>query len=238
MRFLRMVHEEIRGRSALIIRWASATRSTRIIPTGWASPRRSTVANMLEREGLVDFFNCIFGRFDTRLNLLVYNIPDMTAASAPWLRQVGAFKAETDLPVFHAAKIADVATARFAVDAGLVDMVGMTRAHMADPQIVNKLRGRQGGADPPLRRRLALSLPAGALHPQSGDGPRDLAAAGDRALAAGRAQGRGRRWRPGGAGGGAGAGRARVIGSCCSRRRIVWVASCVLAAPGPVCAAT
>lgn len=47
---------------------------------------------------MVDFFNCIFGRFDTRLNLLVYNIPDMTAAAAPWLHQVGTFKAQTDLP--------------------------------------------------------------------------------------------------------------------------------------------
>jgi len=94
---------------------------------------------VLEREGLVDFFNCIFGRFDTRFNLLLYNIPDITSISAPWLQKVGAFRAETDLPVFHAAKISDLATARFAVSEGLLDMVGMTRAHMADPHIVNKL---------------------------------------------------------------------------------------------------
>src|SRR3546814_5026112 len=34
---------------------------------------------------------------------------------------------------------ADVATARHAVAEGKLDMVGMTRAHLADPHIVNKI---------------------------------------------------------------------------------------------------
>ena len=38
----------------------------------------------------------------------------------------------------------DVATARHAISAGLLDMVGMTRAHMADPHIVRKvMEGRE-----------------------------------------------------------------------------------------------
>ncbi len=132
---------------------------------GLSFAEAAAVANGLEQEGLVDFFNCIFGRFDTRLNLLVYNIPDMTAASAPWLHQVGAFKAQTDLPVFHAAKIADVATARYAVDAGLVDMVGMTRAHMADPQMVNKLRsGREQEIRPCVGASHCLYRPVHCIH--------------------------------------------------------------------------
>lgn len=140
MRFLRMVYEEIRSQVGADYPLGIRYTIDEDHAEGLSFAEAVTVANMLEREGLVDFFNCIFGRFDTRLNLLFYNIPDMMAASAPWLRQVGTFKTQTDLPVFHAAKIADVATARYAVDAGLVDMVGMTRAHMADPQIVNKLR--------------------------------------------------------------------------------------------------
>ena len=47
------------------------------------------------------------------------------------------------MPVFHAARIADVATARYAIAEGLVDMVGMMRAHMADPHIVRKLEAGQ-----------------------------------------------------------------------------------------------
>ncbi|TKT74582.1 FAD-dependent oxidoreductase [Aquamicrobium sp. LC103] len=101
-------------------------------------------AELFEREGHVDFFNCIFGRLDTELALLTFNIPSMAQPLAPFLKPVGLFKQHTRLPVFHAAKIADLSTARFAVAEGLVDMVGMTRAHIADPQIVNKLmRGEE-----------------------------------------------------------------------------------------------
>lgn len=48
-------------------------------------------------------------------------------------------RAATSFPIFHAAKIQDVATARHAIAAGKVDMVGMTRAHMTDPHIVRKI---------------------------------------------------------------------------------------------------
>src|SRR5690606_1910799 len=40
-------------------------------------------------------------------------------------------------------RIQDVATARHAVSSGLLDMVGMTRAHIADPHIVRKLMSGQ-----------------------------------------------------------------------------------------------
>jgi len=48
------------------------------------------------------------------------------------------------VPIFHAAKIQDVNTARHAIASGKLDMVGMTRAHMADPHIMRKiLEGRE-----------------------------------------------------------------------------------------------
>ena len=48
------------------------------------------------------------------------------------------------MPTFHAARIPDVATARHAIATGQLDMVGMTRAHMADPHIVRKIiEGRE-----------------------------------------------------------------------------------------------
>jgi 2,4-dienoyl-CoA reductase-like NADH-dependent reductase (Old Yellow Enzyme family)/thioredoxin reductase len=165
MRFLRMVYEEIRTQVGADYPLGIRYTIDEDHAEGLSFAEAVEVANMLEREGLVDFFNCIFGRFDTRLNLLVYNIPDMTAPSAPWLHQVGAFKAETSLPVWHAAKIADVATARYAVDAGLVDMVGMTRAHMADPQIVNKLRaGREERIRPCVGASHCLYRPVHCIH--------------------------------------------------------------------------
>jgi 2,4-dienoyl-CoA reductase-like NADH-dependent reductase (Old Yellow Enzyme family) len=165
MRFLRMVYEEIRTQVGADYPLGIRFTIDEDHAEGLSFAEAVEVANLLEREGLVDFFNCIFGRFDTRLNLLVYNIPDMTAPSAPWLHQVGAFKVETGLPVWHAAKIADVATARYAVNAGLVDMVGMTRAHMADPQIVNKLRaGREERIRPCVGASHCLYRPVHCIH--------------------------------------------------------------------------
>jgi NADPH-dependent 2,4-dienoyl-CoA reductase/sulfur reductase-like enzyme len=56
-----------------------------------------------------------------------------------YLPVVGRFRQEVDLPVMHASRIADLATARHALREGHVDLVGMVRAHMADPHIVRKL---------------------------------------------------------------------------------------------------
>ena len=47
--------------------------------------------------------------------------------------------------MLHATRITDVASARHAISAGLIDLAGMTRAHIADPHIVAKLhRGDEG----------------------------------------------------------------------------------------------
>lgn len=102
------------------------------------------LARLFEDEGHLDFFNAIFGRMDTDLALAEHNMPGMSQPLTPFLTTVGAFKRETKLPVFHAARIPDVASARHAIASNLLDMVAMTRAHMADPQIVNKLmRGEE-----------------------------------------------------------------------------------------------
>jgi 2,4-dienoyl-CoA reductase-like NADH-dependent reductase (Old Yellow Enzyme family)/thioredoxin reductase len=97
------------------------------------------IGKVFERTGLIDFFNAIYGRMDTELALAVDNMPGMASPLAPWLKRVGEFKREMKLPVFHAARISDIATARYAIREGLLDMVAMTRAHIADPYIVAKL---------------------------------------------------------------------------------------------------
>jgi tRNA-dihydrouridine synthase len=55
-------------------------------------------------------------------------------------------KAATGCVVFHAGRIPDLPTARFAVESGKVDMVAMTRAHLADPHIVAKLKAGRDAA--------------------------------------------------------------------------------------------
>lgn len=88
--------------------------------------------------GLIDFLNVIRGHIDTDPGL-VDVIPIQGMPAAPHLDFAGAIRAETQLPTFHAARVGDIATARHAVEAGKVDMIGMTRAHLADPEIVAKL---------------------------------------------------------------------------------------------------
>jgi len=107
------------------------------------------IAHVFERDGQIDFFNATYGRMDTYRGLAVDNMPGMASPIAPWLVSVGAFRKEVGLPVFHAAKISDIATARYAIREGLLDLVAMTRAHIADPHIVNKLiRGEEGRIRP------------------------------------------------------------------------------------------
>lgn len=101
------------------------------------------MARRFKASGLVDFVNIIKGRIHTDAALTEV-IPVQGMRSAPHLDLAGRIRAEVGLPTFHAARIPDVATARHAVANGLLDMVGMTRAHIADPHIVRKLaEGRE-----------------------------------------------------------------------------------------------
>lgn len=108
-------------------------------PTGMNFDECLEIAKIFERTGHIDFFNAIYGRMDTEIGLAVDNMPGMASGIAPWLKPVGAFKREMKLPVFHAARVADVASARHAIAEGLLDMVAMTRAQIADPHLVSKI---------------------------------------------------------------------------------------------------
>ncbi len=96
------------------------------------------IARRLADSGKVDFLNLIRGHIDTDAALTGV-IPLQGMRSAPHLDFAGEVRVATGVPVFHAARIADVATARHAIAAGKLDMVGMTRAHIADPHIGRKV---------------------------------------------------------------------------------------------------
>ena len=108
-------------------------------PDGYDLKDGIAISNLLKASGLIDFLNVTRGHIDTDPGL-TDNIPVMGMASAPHLEAAGEVRAATNFPVFHATRIQDVATARHAVASGKVDMVGMTRAHLADPHIVRKIR--------------------------------------------------------------------------------------------------
>lgn len=97
------------------------------------------IAKIFQATGMLDFFNAVYGRMDTQIGLAMDNMPGMASPIGPWLEQAAAFKEQIDLPVFHAARITDISTARHAVREGLIDLVGMTRAQIADPHLVEKI---------------------------------------------------------------------------------------------------
>ncbi|MBT7611974.1 MAG: NADH:flavin oxidoreductase, partial [Rhodospirillaceae bacterium] len=138
-RFGLMVHEEIRRRVGDNFIVGMRFVVDEPMDEGLTFDDGVAIARIFEASGLIDFFNAIFGRMDTARGLAMDNMPNMAVPLAPWLEQAGAFKREVSLPVFHAARITDLATARYAIAEGLLDMVAMTRAHIADPHIVRKL---------------------------------------------------------------------------------------------------
>lgn len=106
------------------------------------------ISRRLKASGMVDFLNVVVGHIDTDAGLTDL-IPIQGMPSAPHLDLAGEIRAETKFPTFHAARIADVPTARHAIASGKVDMVGMTRAHVTDPHIVRKIAaGREDDIRP------------------------------------------------------------------------------------------
>ncbi len=101
------------------------------------------ISRRLKDSGHIDFLNVVRGHIDTDAGLTDL-IPIQGMPSAPHLDFAGEIRAATQFPTFHAGRIQDVASARHAIASGKVDMVGMTRAHMADPHLVRKImEGRE-----------------------------------------------------------------------------------------------
>ncbi|MGH7152345.1 MAG: FAD-dependent oxidoreductase [Acetobacteraceae bacterium] len=106
------------------------------------------IARRLRDSALIDFLNIIRGHIDSDA-AIVKVIPILGMRSAPHLDFAGEVRAATGFPVFHAARINDVATARHAIAAGKLDMVGMTRALIADPHLARKVaEGREAEIRP------------------------------------------------------------------------------------------
>ena len=138
------------------------------------APKGSRSASGWRHPGLIDFLNIIRGHIEH---------DDAAGRRHPGHRHAGLARISTSparcgprrkFPVFHAARINDVATARHAIAEGKLDMVGMTRAHIADPHIVRKIaEGREHEIRPCVGATYCLDRiyegDERALHPQSGD---------------------------------------------------------------------
>jgi 2,4-dienoyl-CoA reductase-like NADH-dependent reductase (Old Yellow Enzyme family) len=96
------------------------------------------IAQRLAASGLLDFMNITSSSLATEEGLSKA-IPPSGTPLMPFVSLASSIKQTIDIPVLHATRITDVASARHAIASGLIDLAGMTRAHIADPHIVAKL---------------------------------------------------------------------------------------------------
>ena len=130
------------------------------LPGGLLPQESKEIAQRIAASGLVDFLNLASSSLATEAGL-AKAIPPSGTPTAPYLGLVASIKNTVDVPVLHATRITDVATARHAVAEGFVDLVGMTRGHMADPHLVNKLAA---GQEDRVRACVGASLCINRLH--------------------------------------------------------------------------
>jgi 2,4-dienoyl-CoA reductase-like NADH-dependent reductase (Old Yellow Enzyme family)/pyruvate/2-oxoglutarate dehydrogenase complex dihydrolipoamide dehydrogenase (E3) component len=138
LRFALMVLEEVRRRVGADFVVGMRIPGDEGVRQGLTQTDCIDIAKALAGSGLVDFFSVVHGAGATDREL--------SSIIAPFGRPLGAdlpvaaaIRKEVDLPIFHAGRIADLATARHALQGGYADVIGMTRAHIADPHIVAKL---------------------------------------------------------------------------------------------------
>ena len=99
------------------------------------------VATRYAGSGLIDFISVVGGNaVDYQGEAKIW--PTMWVPSAAYLPLAKAIRDEVadKVRIFHATRMTDAATAMHALKSGSVDMVGMTRAFLADPHHVNKLK--------------------------------------------------------------------------------------------------
>ncbi len=110
-----------------------------LVPGGITVEASREIARRLERTGQLDFLDVSAGT-DADLMSLARHIPSMYFPPGNLVEFAAALKAVTSLPVFCAGAIRDPRMAEEILARGQADMIGMTRAHIADAHLVTKVR--------------------------------------------------------------------------------------------------
>ena len=143
-RVLRSIRERVGPDFIVGLRMAIDER----LAGGIDTPVGLDMLGRIEAEGLIDFVNVIRGNVADEVALTEV-IPIHGMPAVPHLDFAGSVREHTSLTVMHASKVDEVASARHAIREGKLDLVGMTRAHLADPHIVRKImEGREGEIRP------------------------------------------------------------------------------------------
>ncbi|SBR45726.1 dimethylglycine demethylation protein DgcA [Halomonas sp. HL-93] len=108
-------------------------------PDGLSHDDMKQIAAYYDATGMVDFFGVVGSGCDTH-NTLANVIPNMSYPPEPFLHLAAGIKEVVNVPVIHAQNIKDPNQAQRILEGGYVDLVGMTRAHIADPHLIAKIK--------------------------------------------------------------------------------------------------
>ncbi|MDE1464096.1 dimethylglycine demethylation protein DgcA [Spartinivicinus poritis] len=111
-------------------------------PDGLNHDDMKQIAKYYNDTGMIDFFGVIGSGCDTH-NTLANVIPNMSYPPEPFLHLAAGIKEVVEVPVIHAQNIKDPNQAQRILEEGYVDFVGMTRAHIADPHLITKIKMNQ-----------------------------------------------------------------------------------------------
>ena len=110
-----------------------------LIEGGLEIEEMKAVARAVESDGKVDYLNVIAGTNMDRL-LRAEHWPPTPARHGLFVHLAAGVRSAVELPVFTVGRITDPVQAERILAGGEADMVGMTRAHIADPDLIAKLR--------------------------------------------------------------------------------------------------
>lgn len=143
LRFAREVLQEVRAAVGddyiLGIRFSA----TEIVPGGYDLGDGVRYAKLMTEWGKLDFLDVSAGTNNSMKSRSMH-YPTISMPAQPLVGYARAIKHAVTIPVFCIGKIADPHEAESILAKGDADMVGMTRAHIAEPAIIRKLmEGRE-----------------------------------------------------------------------------------------------
>ncbi|MFT4728196.1 MAG: 2,4-dienoyl-CoA reductase-like NADH-dependent reductase (Old Yellow Enzyme family) [Granulosicoccus sp.] len=100
------------------------------------------IATLLDASKNVDLLNVLLGSAYDDIGLAQW-VPPMGFQTRDPFKVTAAIRQSVSIPVLYAGGISDIATAKHAISEGLLDLIGMTRAQIADPYLVNKVANGQ-----------------------------------------------------------------------------------------------
>jgi NADPH-dependent 2,4-dienoyl-CoA reductase/sulfur reductase-like enzyme len=106
-------------------------------PGELTADQRIEVARQIDVLGLVDLFSVTAGTVKTLLGR-PHHVPSAYFPHAVYLELAARIKEQVSVPTLYAGRIVHPAEAEAALAAGQTDLVGMTRALIADPQLPRK----------------------------------------------------------------------------------------------------